>query len=222
MNHQATLVGRLDAALDALPLVAILRGLRPAEAVEIGQTLYGAGFRLIEVPLNSPEPLGSITLLREALPGDAVIGAGTVLTAEAVAQVRDAGGELVVMPHADTAVIRAAKALNLACVPGIATPTEAFAALAAGADALKVFPAELVTPPALKAMRAVLARDARLLPVGGITPARMEAFLAAGASGFGLGSALYAPGMTPAQVAVHARAFCQAWRDLHPPVQAAP
>ena len=202
---------RLEAALRSLPLVAILRGLTPAEAPGIGRALHEAGFRLIEVPLNSPDPLRSIEILRRDLPADVVIGAGTVLTPQAVAQVQEAGGELIVMPHADGQVIREAKARGLACVPGIATPTEAFAALAAGADALKIFPAELVTPPVLKAMRAVLPREAALLPVGGITPARMADYRAAGASGFGLGSALYAPGMSAQQVATGAAAFVQAW-----------
>ncbi len=204
-------------ALCRLPLVAILRGVRPAEAADIGRSLYDAGFRVIEVPLNSPEPLASIAALREALPADAVLGAGTVLTQEAVGEVREAGGELIVMPHADTAVIREAKAQGLACVPGIATPTEAFAALAAGADALKLFPAELVTPVVLKAMRAVLPGEVALLPVGGITPERMADYRAAGATGFGLGSALYAPGMSAAEVATRAARFVQAWRAFTPP-----
>lgn len=202
---------RLPSAMRELPLVAILRGLTPDEAADIGQALYDAGFRLIEVPLNSPEPLRSISALRDALPADAVIGAGTVLTRQAVADVQAAGGELIVMPHADTQVIGEAKARGLSCVPGIATPTEAFAALAAGADALKIFPAELVSPAVVKAMRAVLPPDAALLPVGGITPERMQPYRAAGAAGFGLGSALYAPGLPAAQVGQRAAAFCHAW-----------
>lgn len=180
----------------------------------MGQVLYAEGFRVIEVPLNSPQPLASIAAMREALPADAVLGAGTVLDVAAVTQVREAGGELIVMPHADTAVIRAAKALGMACAPGIATPTEAFAALAAGADALKIFPAELVTPAVVKAMRAVLPSEVVLLPVGGITPERMATYRAAGAGGFGLGSALFAPGMSAAEVAGHASAFRQAWQAL--------
>lgn len=145
-----------DTAFASLPLVAILRGLRPQEAEDIGAALYAAGFRLIEVPLNSPEPFDSIARLARSLPADAVIGAGTVLQVEDVARVRDAGGQLIVMPHADVEVIRAAKAAGMYCVPGVATPTEAFAASKAGADALKLFPAELVTPAIVKAMRAVL------------------------------------------------------------------
>jgi 2-dehydro-3-deoxyphosphogalactonate aldolase len=148
----------LDQALQQLPLVAILRGVKPDEVEAVADTLYLEGFRVIEVPLNSPQALDSIARLARRLPDDALIGAGTVLSADAVRDVQIAGGRLIVMPHADVAVIRVAKARGLACVPGVATPTEAFAALQAGADALKLFPAELVTPPVLKAMRAVLPR----------------------------------------------------------------
>jgi 2-dehydro-3-deoxyphosphogalactonate aldolase len=204
---------RLDAAMAQLPLVAILRGLPPQTAADVARTLYEAGFRLIEVPLNSPEPLRSIAAIRHALDADAVVGAGTVLSTEAVASVRQAGGELIVMPHADTRVIRAAKAAGLSCVPGALTPTEAFAALEAGADALKLFPAELITPAALKSLRAVLPAAVALLPVGGITPQAMGAWRQAGAAGFGLGSALYRPGMTLDAVRANASGFVQAWRD---------
>lgn len=202
----------LDEAFAHLPLVAILRGLRPDEAEGIGAALYGAGFRLIEVPLNSPEPFESIARLARSLPADAVLGAGTVLEADAVARVRDAGGKLIVMPHADLDVIRVAKAENMFCVPGVATPTEAFAALRAGADALKLFPAELISPAIVRAMRAVVPKDVKLLPVGGITPDNMADFRAAGVAGFGLGSALYKPGMDAATVAANAKAFVDAWQ----------
>ena len=205
---------RFDAAMARLPLVAILRGLKPDTAVDIAGALYGAGFRLIEVPLNSPEPLRSIAAIRRALADDAVVGAGTVLSTQAVADVQSAGGELIVMPHADPEVIRAAKAAGLWCVPGVATPTEAFAALDAGADALKLFPAELVTPVALKAMKAVLPSAVRLLPVGGIKPNGMRAYLDAGAAGFGLGSALFTPALDAAAVRANAVAFVAAWRIL--------
>ncbi len=205
---------RFAAACAQLPLVAILRGLTPGEAAPIGRVLYDAGFRLIEVPLNSPDPLASIATLRRELPSDALVGAGTVLGVQAVAEVKAAGGELIVMPHADVVVIRAAKAAGLVCVPGVATPTEAFAALAAGADALKLFPAELVTPAALKSMRAVLPRGAALLPVGGITPEGMRVYHEVGAAGFGLGSALYAPGQSAQVVQSRAEAFRRAWHDL--------
>lgn len=202
-----------ERAFSALPLVAILRGVRPSEVEPIALALYDAGFRLIEVPLNSPQALESIGLLARALPPDALLGAGTVLSVDAVRQVGEAGGRLIVMPHADTGVIRAARAAGMACVPGAATPTEAFAALHAGADAVKLFPAELVTPPVLRAMRAVLPATLKLLPVGGITPRTMAAYRRAGAAGFGLGSALYAPGLEAAAVAANARAFIDAWDE---------
>jgi len=209
-----TLSRRLDAAFAALPLVAILRGLTPDEAEDTARALYDRGFRLIEVPLNSPDPFDSIAAIRRLLPQDALVGAGTVLETAQVGRLADLGAELVVMPHADTEVIRAAKAAGMACVPGVATPTEAFAALKAGADALKLFPAELIAPPIIKAMRAVLPRGTRLLPVGGITPDTMAPFLEAGAAGFGLGSALYAPGMAAAAVAERAQRFVTAWQAL--------
>jgi 2-dehydro-3-deoxyphosphogalactonate aldolase len=208
------LLTQFNAAMAGLPLVAILRGLASTEAVAVAQALYGAGLRLIEVPLNSLEPLISIASIRSALPGDAVIGAGTVLSTGAVAEVQAAGGQIIVMPHADAQVIRAAKAAGMLCVPGVATPTEAFAALAAGADALKLFPAELVTPAVLKAMKAVLPPNVPLLPVGGITPQGMRAYRQAGAAGFGLGSALFRPGLDVATVRDNALAFVAAWRAL--------
>ncbi|WP_247872581.1 2-dehydro-3-deoxy-6-phosphogalactonate aldolase [Azospirillum sp. TSO35-2] len=205
------LATRLDAAFAALPLVAILRGLTPAEAEPAADALYNAGFRLIEVPLNSPDPFDSIAAIRRRLPADALVGAGTVLAVADVERLAGMGADLVVMPHADTAVIRAAKAAGMACVPGVATATEAFAALAAGADALKLFPAELITPTILKAMRAVVPPSVRLLPVGGITPDTMAPYRAAGAAGFGLGSALYSPGLPVADLATRAERFRQAW-----------
>ncbi len=209
-----TMRERFDAAFAALPLVAILRGVKPDEVEPIALALYEAGFRLIEVPLNSPQALDSIARLARCLPADAVMGAGTVLSIDAANKVQAAGGQLIVMPHADTRVIEHVKNVQgLLCVPGAATPTEAFACVAAGADAVKLFPAELITPSIVKAMRAVLPRDLPLLPVGGIAPHTMAAYRAAGASGFGLGGALYAPGMTAAQVAERAEAFVTAWRS---------
>lgn len=205
---------RLDCALQALPLVAILRGIKPDEVEAIAQTLYAEGFRIIEVPMNSPAALQSIARLARCLPPDALAGAGTVLSVQTVDDVQAAGGQVVVMPHADTAVIAAAKQRGLGCVPGVATPTEAFSALHAGADALKIFPAEAVRPGVLKAMRAVLPPALRLLPVGGITPDNMAPFVQAGAAGFGLGSALYSPGCTALDVAARARAFVQAWHAV--------
>ena len=212
MADTATLVNRFAAANACLPLVAILRGIKPEEADVIAQGLYDAGFRLIEVPLNSPDPFTSIATIRRILPDDALVGAGTVLTVEQVTQLKECGGELTVMPHADLAIIRAAKALGMLCVPGVATPTEAFAALAAGADALKLFPAELVTPSIVKAIRVVLPTGTRLLPVGGITPETMKPYLDAGAGGFGLGSALYTPGMNCNRVVERANKFVAAWK----------
>ena len=200
-----------DSAFEVLPLVAILRGVTPDEVEGIAAAVYEEGFRLIEVPLNSPSALDSIARLAHSLPADAVVGAGTVMSRFDVAAVKNTGARLIVMPHADTEVIAYAKEQGMVCIPGAATPTEVFAALAAGADAVKIFPAELVPPVALKAMRAVVARDIRLLPVGGITPERMEEYRKAGASGFGLGSALYAPGMTVDAVRERARQFVGAW-----------
>ncbi|HEY9109807.1 MAG TPA: 2-dehydro-3-deoxy-6-phosphogalactonate aldolase [Roseateles sp.] len=204
----------LDAALKQLPLVAILRGVKPEEVEAIAEGLYAEGFRVIEVPLNSPSALDSIARIARCMPADAVVGAGTVLSVQSVIDVEAAGGKLTVMPHADVEVIRAAKARGLFCVPGAATPTEAFAAVNAGADALKLFPAELITPAIVKAMRAVLPKDLRLLPVGGITPDNLGSYVKAGAAGFGLGSALYSPGLTAAEVGQRARAFVTVWRAL--------
>lgn len=208
------LQSRLDAAFAQLPLVAILRGLTPQEAAPIATSLYEAGFRLIEVPLNSPDPFASIGAIRRLLPADALVGAGTILRAADIGRLADLGAELAVMPHADTVVIAEAALAGMACIPGVATPTEAFAALAAGAAALKLFPAEMIQPPVVKAMRAVLPKAVRLLPVGGITPTTMAPFLEAGVAGFGLGSALYKPGMSAAEIAVTARAFTTAWAAL--------
>ena len=200
--------------LAPLPLIAILRGIEPGEAVAIGQVLIDAGFAAIEVPLNSPEPLRSIAALAGVCGERVLVGAGTVLDPAGVERVAAVGGRLIVMPHADQTIIRAAKAGGLWCVPGVATPTEAFGALAAGADALKMFPAEALPPVVVKAWRAVLPRDVSLLPVGGITPERMAPYLAAGAAGFGLGSALYQRGSTPAETAARAAAFATAYGDL--------
>ncbi|MFZ6763774.1 2-dehydro-3-deoxy-6-phosphogalactonate aldolase [Pseudoroseomonas sp. WGS1072] len=198
--------------LERLPLIAILRGLRPEEAVPVGEALVRAGFAIIEVPLNSPRPLESIRRLQEAFGDRALIGAGTVTSPAAVAEVAAAGGRLIVMPHSDPAVVRAAKQAGLFCAPGVATPTEGFAALANGADALKLFPAEALGPAVLKAWRSVFPTGTAFLPVGGITPEGMAPFLEAGAAGFGLGSALYRPGDAPEQVAARAAAFVAALR----------
>ena len=211
MNHTG-----LQTAMAHCGLIAILRGIQPHEAEGIGSELYAAGFRLIEVPLNSPDPLTSIRAMRAALPTDCLIGAGTVLNPDDCTRVQDAGGELIVMPHSDAAVIRAAKALGMASCPGVATPTEAFAALAAGADVLKMFPAEQLGPAVLKAWRAVMRPPIALVPVGGITPDNISVFAQAGASGFGLGSALYKPGLSATEVGRNARAFIAAWQRAYP------
>jgi 2-dehydro-3-deoxyphosphogalactonate aldolase len=195
-------------------LIAILRGLRPEEAASIGEVLYQAGFRVIEVPLNSPEPYDSIRILRATLPADCLIGAGTVLTPEQVGLVKEAGGQVIVMPHSDPKVLRAAKAAGLYLSPGVATPTEAFAALAEGADVLKLFPAEQMGPAVVKAFLAVLPAGTALIPVGGITPDNMQVFIDAGVSGFGLGSGLFKPGMSAAEVAERAEAYVSAWNQL--------
>lgn len=197
--------------MQSLPLVAILRGLTPQEAPAIGAALAEAGFHILEVPLNSPQPLQSIELLAKQLGDRCLVGAGTVLSTAQVQDVKNAGGRLVVMPHADVEVIAAAHASGMVCTPGVATPTEAFAALRAGADALKLFPAEQLPPPVLKAWASVLPPGTRLLPVGGITPERMAAYRQAGAAGFGIGSALYAPKTPADDVARRARAFIDAW-----------
>lgn len=198
--------------LDRLPLVAILRGVTPVEVVGIGRALIDAGFAIIEVPLNSPDPIESIRRLTAELGGDALVGAGTVTREAEVAAVAEVGGRIIVMPHADPAVIRAAKSAGLACTPGICTPSEGFAALAAGADALKLFPAELIAPSVLRAMASVFPGGTRFLPVGGITPDNMGSYIAAGAAGFGLGSALYRPGLSAVEVGAAATAFVEAWR----------
>jgi 2-dehydro-3-deoxyphosphogalactonate aldolase len=201
-----------DAAFARCPLIAILRGVRPGEVVAVGEVLFDAGFRVIEVPLNSPEPLESIARLATAFAGRAVIGAGTVLRAADVAAVRTAGGTMIVSPNTNVEVIAATKKNGLVSLPGIATPSEAFAALEAGATALKLFPAEGASPGVLKAIRAVLPAAVRELPVGGITPGNMAPWLDAGAAGFGIGSALYSPGIAVDEIARRARTFVAACR----------
>ena len=203
-----------DAAFRQAPLVAILRGLTPAEAPAVGDALVDAGFTLLEVPLNSPEPIESIRLLAERLAGRAMVGAGTVLTTDDVARVRDAGGTLIVSPNTNPEVIRASVAAGLVSLPGYFTPSEGFAALAAGATALKLFPADGTTPAFLKAQRAVLPKATRMLAVGGITPQNMAEWRAAGADGFGLGSNLYRPGKSAEAVGQDARQYITALKDL--------
>ena len=196
-------------ALRNVPLVAILRGLRPHDALPVGKALVSTGWTLIEVPLNSPQPLDSIASLAGALP-QALVGAGTVLTSGDVRNVKAAGGQLIVSPNYNPAVVREAVRLGLVCLPGVMTASEAFAALEAGATGLKIFPAEMITPPVIKALRAVLPPGTVVMPVGGITPDNMRAYMAAGADGFGIGSALYKPGMPAAEVAENAMTFIAA------------
>lgn len=201
----------LDTYLKDLPLIAILRGVTPDEIVPVGRALHDAGFRVIEIPLNSPQPYESIRRLTAELGESCLIGAGTVLTEAQVAEVDAAGGRLIVSPIANLAVIRASKAAGLVSAPGVATPSEGFAALDAGADSLKLFPAEQLGPAVVKAWRAVFPKELALLPVGGITPDNMGPYVAAGANGFGLGSALYKPGLSAAQVSANAQAFAAGW-----------
>lgn len=203
--------------LDAQPLIAILRGLEPEEAVAVGEAIVAAGFVCLEVPMNSPRPLESVRLLRDALEGRALVGAGTVLTVEAARQVADAGGQLIISPNTNPAVIAESKRLGLLSLPGFFTPSEAFTALDAGADALKLFPAEIAGPQGLKAVRAVLPKGTRVYVVGGADPDSVGTWLSAGASGFGVGSAIFKPGLSPAEVGTRARAFAEAWTSARAP-----
>jgi len=200
---------RLSRYLEQCPLVAIIRGVTPADAAATGRAIFDAGVRIIEVPLNSPEPLQSIGILTEGLGEEALIGAGTVLTTEQVAQVRAAGGSLVVSPNTNPEVIAASVTAGMASCPGYFTPSEGFAALKAGADALKLFPAEGAVPQVVKAQRAVVPRQVPLLVVGGVTPDNMGPWLEAGADGFGLGSGLYKPGQAPGETLAKARAYVE-------------
>jgi 2-dehydro-3-deoxyphosphogalactonate aldolase len=195
-----------------LPLVAILRGLAPAEALDVGAALFEAGFRMLEVPLNRPGAIECIGLLARHAPAGALVGGGTMLTVEHVREVHAAGGRLMVSPNCEPEVIRLAAGLGMFCAPGVATPTEAFNAIAAGAHALKIFPAEMVGPAGLKAMKAILPPEMPLWPVGGIKPETMAAWIKAGATGFGIGGALFTPGMTALDVGTRARAYVDAWR----------
>ena len=203
---------QLRARLGLCPLVAILRGLTPGEAEVVGAALVEAGVRIIEVPLNSPDPLASIERLAARFGGEALIGAGTVLTADQVRSVRDAGGRLIVSPNTDAEVIGAAAEAGLVSCPGFFTPSEAFAALAAGAHALKLFPAEAASPAVLKAHRAVLPPETLVVPTGGIERDAIRPWLEAGAAGVGLGSSLYRPGRSASEVGKRAAALVAAER----------
>lgn len=199
------------AHLARMPVVAILRGVRPDEVLDVARALIAAGIRIIEVPLNSPDPLDSIEILtRQFAPLDAFIGAGTVMTVQQVQSVQTVGGRLIVSPNMDSRVIKETKRLGLLSAPGFYTATEAFAALEAGADCLKLFPAETAPPAYVKALRAVLPREVCLLAVGGVSAHNAADYRAAGATGFGIGSALYAPGLTPEDVFARATALTRA------------
>ena len=204
---------KLNNGLQSLPLIAILRGLTPLDALPIGQALVNTGWTLIEVPLNSPQPLDSIAALASAFP-QALVGAGTVLTSGDVRNVHAAGGQLIISPNFNPAVVSEAVRLGLVCLPGIMTASEAFAALGAGATGLKIFPAEMASPAVVKALRAVLPTDTLLLPVGGITPGNVQAYITAGATGFGIGSALYKPGQGAETVTQNATQFIAACARL--------
>jgi 2-dehydro-3-deoxyphosphogalactonate aldolase len=198
--------------LPDLPLVAILRGLAPDAAAATGRVLFDAGWRLLEVPLNRPGALDAIRILADMAPADAIVGGGTMLSVADVDAVAAAGGRLFVAPNCNPAAIAHARAAGMLCAPGVATPTEAFAALDAGAHALKLFPAESIGPAGLKAMKSVLPAGTPLWPVGGVTPEQLPAWKAAGATGAGIGSQLFTPGVTQDELAARARAFAQAWR----------
>ncbi len=208
------MTSRFRAAMAKLPMVAILRGVTPAEAPAIAAALLEEDFVLIEIPLNSPDPLDSIAAVRRLAPAHVLVGAGTALGVSDVEAVAEAGGDLIVAPNTNSEVIARAKALGLVCLPGAATPTEAFAALAAGADGVKAFPAEMISPAVVKAWAAVLPKGTAILPVGGITPENMGPYVKAGAAGFGLGSALYRPGDVATTVRARAAAFRAAWARI--------
>lgn len=208
-----TISTELLARARRMPLVAILRGLLPAEAEAVGAALVESGFRTLEVPLNRPGALECIATLARTLPADAIVGGGTMLTVADVEAVHAAGGRLMVSPNCDVAVIRRAVELGMLCAPGVATPTEAFTALQEGAHALKLFPAEMVGHGGIKALKSVLPAGTDLWPVGGITPESMAPWKKAGATGFGIGGQLFAPGTSAADVLVRGRAYVQAWQQ---------
>lgn len=196
------------------PLVAILRGIRPDEAEATLEALIASGIGLIEVPLNSPEPLASIAIMAERAGGRARIGAGTVLAVDEVKAVAEAGGTLIVSPNRDDEVIRATKAAGLDSFPGVFTATEALGAIRAGADALKFFPADILGPSGIKAIATILPKDAPLLAVGGVDASNIADYMKAGVAGFGIGSSLYKPGLSPAEVGARAKAMVAAWRRV--------
>jgi 2-dehydro-3-deoxyphosphogalactonate aldolase len=205
-----------DKAFAACPLIAILRGLHPDEAVAVGEALVEAGITVLEVPLNSPEPYDSISKLSIALKGRAVVGAGTVYRRTEVDRVAEAGGTLIVSPNTNAEVIAHAKHLGLVSAPGFFTPSEATTALDAGADMLKIFPGELMSPAGVKALNAILPKGTRMVLVGGVGETSFETYAATPLAGYGIGSSLYAPGVTPQEVGRRARAFITAFRKSRP------
>mgnify|MGYP001251756185 CR=1 FL=1 len=198
-----------------LPLIAILRGIKPEECLEIGYELFNVGFRIIEIPLNSPEAFKSIEKLVQKLEGEVIIGAGTIFTTKQLQTLFNVGGKLAVMPHVDIKIIEMAKKLNIICFPGVSTPTEALTALQAGADGLKIFPAEMITPNILKSWKVILPENTLLFPVGGIQPESIEAYVLAGATGFGIGSALFHPGKSVSEIVNSGKAFKKSWEKLN-------
>lgn len=208
------LVSLRQRVFEQLPLIGILRGIEPSEVLQVATVLLEAGWLCLEIPLNSPDALLSISRLRKHFEGRLLIGAGTVMSPADVKAVKGAGAEFVVSPNTNPLVIRATKLDGLLSIPGFATPTEAFAALEAGADVLKLFPAEAAPPPVLRALQAVLPAKCPVFPVGGIAPQSMAAFVDAGATGFGIGSSLFRPGVSLDLVRERALGFIQAWRVL--------
>jgi 2-dehydro-3-deoxyphosphogalactonate aldolase len=202
----------LEDALEACGIIAILRGVAPDEVVAISQTLFDAGIRVVEVPLNSPEPFTSIEKLSKAFAGKMVVGAGTVLTVQDVNLLKAHGGQISVSPDCNEAVIARAKELGMEPLPGVFTPTEAFSAIRAGAKHLKLFPAEVASPATIKAWKAVLPKHVKIYAVGGVTPENMGDWLAAGASGFGIGSSIFKPGISMAKISESAHSLVSAWK----------
>lgn len=202
----------LQDALETCGIISILRGVTPDAVVDVGQVLHDAGIRIVEVPLNSPDPFTSIAKLSKAFAGRMVVGAGTVLSEQDVNMLKEHGGAISVSPDCNPQVIARAKVLGMEPLPGVFTPTEAFAAIRAGAMHLKLFPAEAASPSVVKAWRAVLPKHVQVHAVGGVTPANMAEWLSCGVSGFGIGSSLYKPGMTLAEVRTSANALVAAWK----------
>lgn len=207
-------MNNFEIAFEQCALVAILRGITARDAKEVGNVLYQAGFRIIEVPLNSPKPFESIKILADSLPADCIVGAGTVLTTSDVDAVKQAGGTIIIMPHSDPEIVKAAKAQGMFCMPGVATPTEGFAAFKNGADAIKLFPAEMILPPIVKAWRAVFKKDLKLIPVGGISLDNMGVYIQSGASGFGLGGSLYNPNMSVEEIKLAGKSFILKYAEI--------